>query len=227
MKFFKFVVKPLFFIGVAYCIFCFGSCSADRKDSRSETNYEELTQEVEKLKEENAEMRNNMNQLVYSISPTYDIPSAPAESAPSATTTVQTVTAPTSASEVYVTAVDVSIPQISKENEKPYATLVYSGQSFKLTPYSEENRESIKDLQFPYYGTSNRDATVIFSGITINGVYKVKDGSFEAISGVKYDYVDNTYIFPIHADGKEVNIYMVQTVNGSHFYFGVTAGNNK
>ena len=225
--FFK-LLKFCFWGLLIFCTFQIGSCSSDRKASRSEANYEELTQEVEKLKEENAEMRNNMNQLAYSISPTYDIPSAPAESATS--TTVQAVTPQTPATDsnkVYISAVDVSIPQISKENENPYATLVYSGQSFKLTYYPEEKRESIKDLQFPYYGTSNRDATVIFSGITINGVYKVKDGSFEAISGVKYDYVDNTYIFPIHADGKEVNIYMVQTINGSHFYFGVTAGNNK
>lgn len=209
-----------------FCTFQIGSCSANRKVSRSETNYEELTQEVEKLKEENAEMRNNMNQLAYSISPTYDIPSVPSESAPSATT-VQTVTAPTSASEVYVTAVDVSIPQISKENEKPYATLVYSGQSFKLTTYSEENRESIRDLTLPFYGTSNRYATATFSGITINGVYKLGEGTWESVAGVKYDHVDNTYTFPVHAEGSYTNIYMVQTVNGSHYYVGISAGNNK
>lgn len=147
MKFFKFVVKPLFFIGAAYCIFCFGSCSADRKAARSEANYEDLTREIEELKEENETMRDNMNHLSYAVSPTYDIPSAPAESATS--TTVQAVTPQTPATDsnkVYISAVDVSIPQIAAEKEKPFATLVYCGQSFNITTYSEENRESLRDV---------------------------------------------------------------------------------
>lgn len=228
MKFFKFVVKPLFFIGAAYCIFCFGSCSADRKAARSEANYEDLTREIEELKEENETMRDNMNHLSYAVSPTYDIPSAPAESATS--TTVQAVTPQTPATDsnkVYISAVDVSIPQIAAEKEKPFATLVYCGQSFNITTYSEENRESLRDVTFPYYGTVERNGAVVISGVTVNGVYKLAEGSWEPVSGVKFDYVDNTYTFPVRAEGSYINIYMVQSVNSQHYYFGISAGNNK
>lgn len=225
--FFK-LLKFCFWGLLIFCTFQIGSCSADRKADRSEANYEDLTQEIEKLKEENAEVRNNMNQLAYSISPTYDIPSAPAESATS--TTVQAVTPQTPATDsnkVYISAVDISIPQIAAEKEKPFATLVYCGQSFNITTYSEENRESLRDVTFPYYGTVERNGAVVISGVTVNGVYKLAEGSWEPVSGVKFDYVDNTYTFPIRAEGSYINVYMVQTVNGTHFYMGFSAGNNK
>lgn len=80
---------------------------------------------------------------------------------------------------------------------------------------------------FPYYGTVERNGAVVISGVTVNGVYKLAEGSWEPVSGVKFDYVDNTYTFPVRAEGSYINIYMVQSVNSQHYYFGISAGNNK
>lgn len=223
-RFFKLVVVCLVLVGV----FRLGGCSGDRKASNAEAKITDLERQLEEANKTIAIKNEDLNTVAYAISPTYDVPdvpsAAPAESSVTSVTPMPSATQQTV--EYMVKATDVSIPQIAADKEKPFATLVYCGQSFKMTTYSEDDRESIKEITFPYYGSSERNGQVVVSGVTINGVYKLAEGSWDAVAGVKFDYVDNTYAFPVRAEGSYTNIYMVQTVNGTHYYFGVNTGNN-
>lgn len=221
-KFFKLVMFCL----IVFCSFRLGGCNGDRKASNSESKIADLKKQLEDSELEKATMREDLRTAAYAVSSTYDVPTVSAESAPAAQTVIPS-SQQQSIVEYVVQATDVSIPQIAAEKEKPFATLVYCGQSFNITTYSEENRESLRDVTFPYYGTVERNGAVVISGVTVNGVYKLAEGSWEPVSGVKFDYVDNTYTFPVRAEGSYINIYMVQSVNSQHYYFGISAGNNK
>ncbi len=123
---------------------------------------------------------------------------------------------------VSISSTSLTVPQIPLESEKIQATFLYCGQSFSLSTSNEDNREHIRYSILPYYGEPIvRSCDVVLSGITVNAIYRMDAGTWTAIEGVQFDNVDNTYLASLYIEGTDVNVFMVQTVNGSHYYFGI------
>lgn len=123
---------------------------------------------------------------------------------------------------IHAYATDPLIPQISLENEKIKASIVFCGQSFDLSTSSEDMREHVDSLTLPYYGEPIvRNCDVVLSGVTVNAIYRIGSGNWTPIEGLQFDPVDNTYLVPLYIEGTDTNVFMVQTVNGSHYYFGI------
>lgn len=117
---------------------------------------------------------------------------------------------------------DLCIPQIPLENEKIKASIVFSGQSFDLSTCTEDQREHVSSLTLPYYGEPIvRDCDVILSGITVNAIYRMDSGNWTPIEELLFDPVDNTYLASLYIEGTDTNVFMVQTVNSCHYYFGI------
>ncbi len=123
---------------------------------------------------------------------------------------------------VSISSTSLTVPQIPKESEKIKASFLYCGQSFSLSPSSEDNREHLSYATLPYYGEPIiRSCDVVLSGITVNAIYRMDAGTWTAIEGLQFDNVDNTYIASLYIRGTDVNVFMVQTINGSHYYLGI------
>jgi hypothetical protein len=118
-----------------------------------------------------------------------------------------------------VVSTSLTIPQISLEDEKIQAALIYCGNSFGIQASSDET--SIHSTDLPYYGKEVRDVDLVLSGITVNAIYSVENGTFNQIEKIKYASVDNTYLTRLTITGSDANIFMIQTVNGSHYYIGI------
>lgn len=123
---------------------------------------------------------------------------------------------------INVSAVDLMIPQIPLESENIKATILFCGTTIELSASSEEKREHLDVTTLPYYGEPIvRNCDVVLSGVTVNAIYRMDSGKWTPIEGLQFDNVDNTYLASLYIEGTDTNVFMVQTVNGSHYYFGI------
>lgn len=123
---------------------------------------------------------------------------------------------------VYISSTALEIPQIPLESEDIKASIIFCGNSFEVSTSTEENREHINVLTLPYYGGDVvRTCDLVASGATVNAIYRMDNGNWTPIQDLKYDGVDNTYLASMSIEGTDTNVFMIQTVNGSHSYFGI------
>lgn len=123
---------------------------------------------------------------------------------------------------INVSAVDLTIPQIPLESENIKATILFCGTTIELSASSEEKREHLDVTTLPYYGGDVvRTCDFTTSGVTVNAIYRMDSGNWTPIEGLQFDPVDNTYLASLYIEGTDTNVFMVQTVNGSHYYFGI------
>lgn len=83
----------------------------------------------------------------------------------------------------------------------------------------QDMREHIITFTLPYYGDEPVTCNVAFSGITVNAIYRIDSGNWTAVEELPFDNVDMRASLSI--EGTDVNVFMVQTVTGSHYYFGI------
>jgi hypothetical protein len=130
----------------------------------------------------------------------------------------ETTTKTKAESTLRVVSTSLTIPQISLADEKIQAAIIYCGNSFEIQ--SSSDATSIHSIDLPYYGKEVRDVDLVLSGITVNAIYSVSD-TFNPIEKIEYSSVDNEYLASLHITGSDANIFLVQTVNGSHYYIGI------
>jgi hypothetical protein len=123
-------------------------------------------------------------------------------------------------SNIKVISTSPMLPQIPLEDELIQVNLIYCGQTLGIHAYDEASMQSIHSTDLPYYGEEVRDVELVIFGVTVNAIYSVSD-SFEQIEKIEYSTKDNTYLSNIYITGDDVNIFMIQTVNGSHYYIGI------
>lgn len=129
----------------------------------------------------------------------------------------QEVSTPT----LLISSTSLEIPQISKENEDINVTMLYCGNTFGCKVSSESKLEYYSALDLPFYGSEVRYVSLIISGVTVNSIYKVDTDTLKQIEVISYDNVDNTYLTYLYIDGNNPNLFMIQTVNGSHYYVAI------
>lgn len=169
-----------------------------------------LRNENASLQNENASLRSENTLLKEQLRQQVNATSSPSPLPTSKKTTVS------------VLSTSLVIPQIPLESEEIKASTVFCGQSFNLFTCSEDMREHIAYLTLPYYGEPIvRTCDVVLSGITVNAIYRMDSGNWTAIEGLQFNNVDNTYLSSLYIEGTDVNVFMVQTVNGTHYYFGI------
>lgn len=120
-----------------------------------------------------------------------------------------------------ISSTSLEVPQISKENEDIMVTMFYCGNSFNCKVVSEMNLGTLPNIKLPFYGEEIRNVSLVISGVTVNAIYKVENNTWKQVENITFDTVDNTYLSSIYIDGSETNTFMIQTVNGNHYYVAI------
>lgn len=169
--------------------------------------------------ENNAELE-ALQERVNSIESQLESSSTSNTAEPDAEST-ETIKQEVSTPNLLISSTSLEIPQISKENEDINVTMLYCGNTFGCKVSSESKLEYYSALDLPYYGSEVRYVSLIISGVTVNGIYKVDTDTLKQIEVISYDNVDNTYLTYLYIDGNNPNLFMIQTVNGSHYYVAI------
>lgn len=121
---------------------------------------------------------------------------------------------------VIVNSTGEKVPAIPKEQENIRVSAFYNGKDIPLEVADEANRATtINSPNFIAKGCYVTEFELIITGVTVQNVYLIDaEAGFKVVESLTYNSVDNTYCahYTFPKGGKYS--FMIQTVNGMHYY---------